>query len=98
MRLESKCLFTGAVLTLLLLFVCPKFTITGDRQTRSSYKSPGIGMRSVGPNQYNETIEWKYRSFKHFAPELFWGGEIVIWTTLLGIYLHRSDKHRESNI
>ncbi len=62
MRLESKCLFAGAILTLLWLFICPKFILTGDHQTRSSYKLPGIAVRSVGPNRYNETIEWEYRS------------------------------------
>ena len=99
MKLESKCVLAGAMLSVLWIFLCPKFTRAGDSQTIAAYKTPANVMRSEhrsdGRTYHRQAIAWERRPFKHLSPEHFWGGEIVIWTFLLGFYLPRRELNKD---
>jgi hypothetical protein len=100
MKLESKCLLAGAMLSVLWLFLCPKFTTAGDSPTIAAYKTPANVIRTEhqnGRTYQRKGIGWESRHFKHLSPEHFWGGEIVIWTSLLGFYLHRREINKDTS-
>lgn len=67
-------LLIGAMLTLIWLLVCPKYTVGGHLSTVSTYQH-----RSGGG--------WRHADFEHLDAALFFGGVIIIWSVVAGIYL-----------
>ncbi len=99
MKTQSKCLIVGAVLTTLWMFACPKYTVEGDNPTLATYRTRVPAWKTErrdGRNVRTRTTRLINNSFKHFSPEHFWGGEIIIWSLTLAWYLNRKESNNDS--